>query len=158
MSRSTGTITGKKVLAIALVFFGIIIAVNFWLAYNAISTFPGLEVENSYVASQNWDKERAAQVSLGWTLKPEYDPDNEQLRLTFTDRDGLTPRISDISVLVGRPTEEKDDQTPAMQRDEGTFVAPVKLAPGKWMLHVEARSADGTMFRQRIDLFVKVPA
>lgn len=158
MTGSTATITGKKVLAIAVVCFGIIFAVNFWLAYSAVSTFPGLEVENSYVASQNWDKERAAQLALGWTLKPEYDADREQLRLTFTDRDGLPARITDVAVLVGRPTEAKDDQTPKMQRDEGTFVAPVKLAPGKWMLHVEARAADGTMFRQRIDLFVKVPA
>ena len=158
MAEPAGTITGRKVLAIAIAFFGVIIGVNFWLAYSAVSTFPGLEVENSYVASQNWDKERAAQAALGWTLKPEYDADREQLRLTFTDRDGLPARITDIAVLVGRPTEAKDDQRPSMQREQGTFVAPVKLAPGKWMLHVEARAADGTMFRQRIDLYVKVPA
>ena len=73
---------------------------------------------------------RDAERVTGWTLKPEYDADREQLRLTFTDRDGLPARITDIAVLVGRPTEAKDDQRPSMQREQGTFVAPVKLASG----------------------------
>jgi nitrogen fixation protein FixH len=34
-------------------------------------------------------------------------------------------------------------------------VAKVPLAPGKWMLHVEARAADGTLYRRRIDLRVE---
>jgi nitrogen fixation protein FixH len=31
----------------------------------------------------------------------------------------------------------------------------VALKPGKWMMHVEAVAPDGTLFRQRLDLFVK---
>jgi nitrogen fixation protein FixH len=52
--------TGRKVLAITVSAFGVIIAVNFLLAYKAVSTFPGLEVPNSYVASQTFDADRAA--------------------------------------------------------------------------------------------------
>jgi nitrogen fixation protein FixH len=33
--------------------------VNLLMAYQAISTFPGLEVKNSYVASQKFDERNA---------------------------------------------------------------------------------------------------
>ncbi len=68
-----GEITGLKVFLIACAFFGVIIAVNILLAVKAVSTFPGLEVPNSYVASQTFDADRTAQESLGWTLATEYD-------------------------------------------------------------------------------------
>ncbi len=45
--------------------FAVIIAVNLVLAFKAVRTFPGLEVENSYVASQTFDAERTAQEALG---------------------------------------------------------------------------------------------
>ena len=48
-------LTGRKVLLIAVVAFGVIIGVNVLMAVKAISTFPGLEVQNSYVASQVFD-------------------------------------------------------------------------------------------------------
>ena len=67
-----GEITGKHVLAITVSAFAVIIGVNVVMAWKAISTFPGLEVKNSYVASQTFDADRAAQQALGWTLVPEY--------------------------------------------------------------------------------------
>ena len=51
-------ITGTHVLIGFVTAFGIIIAVNFTLAYNAVATFPGLEVKNTYVASQEFDEKR----------------------------------------------------------------------------------------------------
>ena len=48
--------TGKHALAVFVGAFGVIIAVNLVLAYNAVKTFPGLEVKNSYVASQEFNE------------------------------------------------------------------------------------------------------
>jgi nitrogen fixation protein FixH len=62
-------ITQIKGWHVALAFglaFGLIIAVNLTLAFNAIRTFPGLEVKNSYVASQSFDRDRQAQTALDW--------------------------------------------------------------------------------------------
>lgn len=146
-------ITGRKVFFFTSGAFAVIIAVNVLMAYKAVSTFPGLEVQNSYVASQTFDADRAAQQALGWTLATDYDAGT--LRLTFTGADGLPAEVRDLSVLVGRTTEAKDDTRPAFVREGGAFVAPVTLAQGRWMMHVEAVAADGTPFRQRIDLFVK---
>mgnify|MGYP001760938923 FL=1 len=68
----TRPLTGKHVLAITLVAFGVIIGVNVLMAVKAVGTFPGLEVANSYVASQDFDRERAAQAALDWTVTPDY--------------------------------------------------------------------------------------
>lgn len=148
-------LTGRKVLAITVTAFGVIIAVNLLLAYKAVSTFPGLEVENSYVASQTFNKDRAAQQALGWTLAADYDHAGSQLELVFTDSTGLPARVGDLRVLVGRPTEAKHDQWPTFVHEGSAFRAPVELAPGKWMLKVEAYAPDGTLFHQRLNLFVK---
>lgn len=148
-----GEITGRQVFAVTAGAFGIIIAVNLTMAYKAISTFPGLEVQNGYIASQTFDAERRAQEALGWTLTPAYRAGH--LSLEFRDADGLPAAVGDISVLVGRTTESKDDQTPAFRREGTAFVADVTLPRGKWMLKVDATAPDGTLFRQRIDLSVR---
>lgn len=148
-------ITGKHVLFFTVSAFGVIIAVNVLMAYKAISTFPGLEVANSYVASQTFDAERDAQNALGWTLKPEYDELSKELHLAFTDSAGMPLELKDLSVLVGRTTEAVDDQKPSFARVAGVYVAKADLAKGKWMMQIEAHALDGTLFRQRIDLLVK---
>lgn len=148
-----GEITGKHVLAISVAFFGVIIAVNVVMAVKAVSTFPGLEVENSYVASQTWDKDMAAQEALGWSMAESYEAG--QLRLAFTDAAGQPLQVQGLSVLVGRPTEAKDDLRPAFAFDGTAFVAKAALSPGKWMMHIEATAPDGTPYRRRIDLMVK---
>lgn len=148
-------LTGARVFGLCALFFGVIIAVNLVLANRAVSTFPGLEVANSYVASQEFDSLMAAQKGLGWTLSPEYDGAAQELRLAFTDQLGFPAQIASLDVLVGRATEAKDDTHPVFTREAGVFVAPINLPKGKWMMQVEAIATDGTAFRQRIDLQVK---
>lgn len=146
--------TGRKMLAVTVSFFAVIITVNLFMAWQAVSTFPGLEVKNGYIASQTWDAEMAAQRALGWQLAASYDKTQGQLELIFTDRDGLPAELTGLSVLVGRPTEAQNDSFPAFVHEGSAFRAPLALAPGKWMLRVEATAPDGTRFRQRQDLFV----
>ncbi len=148
-------ITGKHVLAFTVSAFAVIIGVNVLMAYKAISTFPGLEVKNSYVASQTFDADRDAQLALGWTLTQQYDPVAKELQLVFTDKDGLPVTLADLSVLVGRTTFAGQDQRPAFSRQAGAYVAKAELARGKWMMQVDAHAEDGTLFHQRIDLQVK---
>ncbi len=146
-------ITGRHVFAVTSGAFGVIIAVNLLMAYKAVSTFPGLEVQNGYIASQTFEVEKRAQQALGWALVPAYRAGH--LALEFRDTQGLPAPVTDLSVLVGRTTESREDQTPAFRREGGLFVADVTLPRGKWMLKVEATAPDGTVFRQRLDLFVR---
>ncbi len=148
-------LTGRHVLAITVSAFAVIIGVNLVLAYKAVSTFPGLEVANSYVASQDFDADRAAQQALGWVLAPSFDAAKGELQLAFSDAQGLPVLLQSLDVLVGRTTEAEDDSRPNFAREAGVYVAKARLAPGKWMMHVDAVAQDGTKFRQRVDLFVK---
>ncbi len=146
-------LTGRMVFAITATAFAIIIAVNVTMAVKAVSTFPGLEVKNSYVASQQFDARRAAQQRLGWQIETEYQPG--QLALTFTGPDGRSITPQNLSVLIGRTTESQDDIRPTFAQSQGRFVTPLDLQRGKWMLLVEATAQDGTQFRQRLELRVK---
>lgn len=146
-------LTGFKVLMIAVTAFGIIISVNLYLAYSAVSTFPGLEVDNSYVASQNFNAELAAQLALGWDVSARVE--GGQLRLAFTDADSGAPvQVAALDATLGRATHVRDDQTPDFRYDTGVFTAPVDLAPGNWNVRITAHAPDGTEFRQRVILRV----
>ncbi len=149
----TKPLTGRKVLAISVSAFAVIFAVNILMAVKAISTFPGLEVDNSYVASQTFDAERKAQDALGWTLTESHS--DGMLRLAFRDRDGLPVAVDRLSAVVGRTTEAAQDLHPEFTLRNGDYVAPAPLEPGKWMILLEAYAKDGTRFHQRLDLFVK---
>lgn len=142
-------LTGRHVLLITLCAFGVIIAVNVVMAVMAVGTFPGLEVKNSYVASQNFDRERAAQQALHWQVRPDYD--GREMVLTIRDAHGDPVRVRDLSVTVGRPTQQRDDQSPEFTYSNGAYRAPLTLAPGLWNIHLTATAQDGTVFRQRID-------
>jgi len=120
----------------------------------AISTFPGLKVENGYVASQTFDAEMAAQKALGWTLGHGYDAGTNALHVTFTDAGGRPVKVATLSVLVGRTTEAVDDVTPAFVLADGIYTASATLGKGKWMMLVTATAADGTLFQQRVNLYV----
>jgi len=113
----TRELTGRHVLALFVAGFGVIIAVNLTLAFQAVRTFPGLEVKNSYVASQKFDLRRDAQEQLGWTARAELR--GGMLRLELADAEGRPADVRGLSVVIGRATHERDDQTLEMRYDRG---------------------------------------
>ena len=108
-------ITGRHVLIGTVAAFGVIIAANVTLAVNAVRTFPGLEVKNSYEASQVFDREKAAQKALGWTMDAGLA--DGTLRIAFTGPDGRAVRPATVTAKVGRATEAVDDHTPRPRLD-----------------------------------------
>ncbi|WP_295080721.1 FixH family protein [Tabrizicola sp.] len=146
-------LTGKHVLAITVSAFAVIIGVNLTLAFKAVSTFPGLEVQNSYVASQGFNDRKAAQEALGWTLAPSYL--DGRVDLAFTDRDGVPVAVEELDVLIGRTTSTTDDARPQFIQAGDVYTSILDLGQGKWMVKVTARSLDGTLFEQRSELFVR---
>lgn len=147
-------LTGRHVAAITVSFFAVIIAVNLYMASQAIGTFPGVEGRNTFYASQNFDVARRAQQALGWEVTDDYRDGMLELRFTeaATGRPGA---VRDLQVLVGRATEQGQDQSPVFAREGGAFVAPLVLAPGKWLVRIEARAEDGTLFRQQRQLYIR---
>lgn len=146
-------ITGRTVLFGMVGFFGLIIGVNLVMAYYAVTTFSGLEVQNSYDASQGYDAARDAQLALGWSVAADYD--DGRLHIAFTNDDGSPAKVSELTALVGWATSTHDDFTPDFRYADGVFSAPAEMEPGNWNIRLTAVAADGTIFRQRLPLHVK---
>ncbi len=144
-----GEIKGWHVFAGFAAAFSVIIAVNLTLAFQAVKTFPGLEVKNSYVASQSFDKERTAQLALGWDVSATLE--NHTLSL-FVLEDGKPIDVEVESATFGRATNIQFDETPDFIFDGRAMRAQVDAGVGNWNLRLRLRAQDGTLFQQRIIL------
>lgn len=151
-TRAERTLEGRHVLAMFVGGFSVIVAVNATLAVSAVRTFPGTETASSYVASQTFDADRAAQEALGWDVTATLAPD--ALRIEVAGARGAVVRPEVVAATLGRATTTADDLTPAFDWDGAAWVAPVDAGPGNWNLRVEMRAPDGTPFRRRIPLRV----
>lgn len=150
----TREIRGIHVLGMFVLGFGIIIAVNLTLAFNAVRTFPGLEVKNSYVASQSFDARRDAQLALGWEVSARYEQGS--LRLNIADASGPV-RPARLEGILGRATHVGDDLVPEFRFNGTDHVAQADLGPGNWNLRMKAVAPDGTPFEQRVIVRVVQP-
>lgn len=151
MSETQGRpLTGRMVLTITVSAFSVIIAVNLVMAWFAIDTFPGLEVRNSYVASQGFNDRLREQRALGWTT--EADMTGGRLTVRILDAEGRPAPVADISAILGRPTTEREDTVPEFRFEGGAFVADVDADYGNWDLRIDAHAADGSEFAYRVGL------
>ena len=146
-------LTGWHALAIFGGCFAVIISVNLVLAYSAVSTFPGVEVKNSYVASQSFDDRRANQEALGWTVQAQAK--GGLLILSIQDAEGRPVQAGSLDAVLGRATHVKDDRSPEFSFDGHFYVARETLQPGNWNIRMKATSLDGTPFEQRVVLHVE---
>ncbi|CUH88112.1 putative integral membrane protein linked to a cation pump [Phaeobacter sp. CECT 5382] len=153
MTKREREFTGRHALMVFGGAFTVIIGVNIALAVNAVKTFPGLEVKNSYVASQEFDVRRDAQQALGWSVYASATQD--QVKLEISDADGNPVEVAKLTATLGRATHVKDDQKPDFQFDGAAYVAPAELGDGNWNIRMVARAKNGTEFTQRVILHVK---
>ena len=145
--------TGKHALAVFVAAFGVIIAVNLVLAYSAVKTFPGLEVKNSYVASQQFNERLKEQQALGWHIRAEAK--GGLLILHITDRAGAPVQVADLKAVVGRATHVKEDFAPDFVFDGTAYSTPASLGEGNWNIRLVAKDDSGAEFAQRVPLYVK---
>jgi len=143
-------ITGRHVLIGFVAAFAVIIGVNLVLAVSAVRTFPGLEVANSYVASQEFNERKTAQEALGWTVTADHA--DGLLTLAITGADGAPVQAARLEATVGRATHVQEDQTPTFRFNGDAYVAPVALGDGNWNIRMKAWHSEGTLFQQRVVL------
>jgi len=136
-----GQLTGRKVTAIFVVFFGVIMVVNFTMAHFASSTFGGVVVENSYVASQHYNKwlgAAAAQEKLGWSATLARLPD-DRVAVRFT---GAPDELA-VTAVARHPLGRAPDQALSFNRAaDGAYVSAKAVAPGRWMLRLAAEQGE----------------
>lgn len=133
------TITGRDVLAIFVLFFGIVIAVNFAVARIALRSFSGVVVENSYVASQNfngWLKAAREEKALGWSAQVSRDPAGRLV----VDTKGM-PEDTHLVAQLRRPLGTPDDRTEPLRASGGGRYTSNQIERGRWIVRIEAEAA-----------------
>ncbi|MEM8973088.1 MAG: FixH family protein [Pseudomonadota bacterium] len=148
-TRRPGEFTGWHMLALMLLFFGVIVSVNITMAVMAGRTWTGLVVKNSYVESQKFNGYLAAakaQDARGWSTDLSYN--NGVIVFDVVDRDGHPVTLTEASLFVGRPAFEQADQTVELTTTKpGRYIATIDLAPGAWALRITGTS-DGHPYRR----------
>lgn len=143
-------------LAIMMVcFFGVIVTVNFTMAYIAMTNWTGLVVKNSYVASQKFNGELAAaeaQRARGWYSSLSYQ--NGELTVSLKDAGGAALETTALSAKIGRPAFEQLDHDVVFTADQdGFYRAEDALEPGLWAVSLRGE-VDGQAYRRDLRLFV----
>jgi nitrogen fixation protein FixH len=141
--------TGGHMLALMIAFFGVIISVNLALATFARSSWTGMIVANSYVASQHFNERAAegrAQAALGWSGSLEIGA--EGIRYRLVDRAGapILPRA--VKVSLRRPAYAAEDQTVVLASSgAGAFTAGQAVRDGIWIVEVDADAGLAAPYR-----------
>lgn len=132
--------TGIHMWMLALGFFGVIIAVNVTMATLAMRSWTGLVVDNSYVASQQFEEKRLAheaQKAAGWQAVLSYAPG--AARLVIVDGAENPIDLGDVTITLNRPVGGHDDKTLELERKaDGSYEAAVDLPSGLWEATVTA--------------------
>jgi nitrogen fixation protein FixH len=132
--------TGRHMLIITVSFFAVVIAVNLTLAYFANSSWSGLVVQNSYVASQSFDKDMQIarrQHALGWQDQTTLTRD--ALQVALKDRDGLPLTGLSVRATLRRTvTELQDLHLKLNEGASGIYSTTVTIDPGVWEADVTA--------------------
>ena len=128
----TRRFSGWHATAILIAFFAVVIAVNMTMATLAVRTFGGTVVENSYVASQEYNRWLAAarrQEELGWSIRPQLDG---QRRVT------VVANVGDVHVtgFARHPLGRQADVPLRFGKD---LRSDRPLPPGRWAVHLIVR-------------------
>ena len=148
------TLTGRRVLAYLLGFFGLIFAVNGVFVYFALSTFNGVHTENAYIKGLNYNAMIEAaerQAALGWRMETVLAPTGrgDILTVTMLTADGAPVDGLDIDGMFLRPAQDGLDRPVVLQQvGPGRYDARVALpVRGQWDLRLLATARDGATYR-----------
>ena len=145
-----GPFTGWHFAAILVAFFAVVIGVNLIMARAASATFGGVVVENSYVASQNfneWLDEARREKALGWTATAERLADDRVAVVL-----GGPPASASLAGFARHPLGRAPDQSLTFVREtDGRYVSTAPLPAGRWRVRFEA-VADGQRWRTEQDV------
>ncbi|MBC2670712.1 FixH family protein [Novosphingobium piscinae] len=149
MSQSVARpFTGRHMAAIMLAFFGVVIAVNLLMAQLAGRTFGGVVVQNSYVASQHfnrWLDEAGAERGLGWGAEIGHAADGT-IRVTLQG----VPAGAQVTGEAWHPLGRAPDRVLRF-RGTGTAFRSLEAIPaGRWRIRIEVRAGARRWRREQV--------
>lgn len=141
---------GWHVLGIFIAFFGVVITVNVYMASVAVGSFGGTVVDNSYVASQEfngWLKQARDQDALGWQQQITREDDGH-LRLTLNDMKGAPILGATIGATAIHPLGRVENiALRFVATTSGSYRSTAALPAGRWTVHwtISAQGHDKRM-------------
>jgi len=147
-------LTGLKVLMITLGFFGVVMIVNFGMAYMAIHTFSGMQTDKPYETGLAFNRaisDASAQAARGWKV-------NASLERTPSGLVGVLVSLKDaqayalsglqVSAVLRSPIDAKRDHlVTLMEGNMGSYQGETEAQAGQWDVEVEAKQDGVTAFR-----------
>jgi nitrogen fixation protein FixH len=137
----TQRFTGWHMLATMVAFFGVVIAVNMTMMSIARGSFGGIVVDNSYVASQEfngWLDAAQAQEELGWSAASAITAEGRVL-VTVAG----TPEPLAVTATARHPLGRLPDRALTFHRTSaGHYVSTQALPEGRWTLRLQLAAAD----------------
>lgn len=135
--------TGWHMTGTLVAFFAVVIGVNVYMATNAVGTFGGVVVENSYVASQHfnrWLEADKAQAALGWKVAAVRRPDGY---VAVTAEGPAAGAL--LSGEARHPLGRMPDRQLAFNPDgKGGYLSRTPLDAGRWTLRLQLTSGTDT--------------
>ena len=152
-SASPKPLTGRKVLAMLIAFFGVVIGVNVTMMMLAILTLPGTEVDSAYTASLGYEKEIIAahdQDARHWQVDAHVRRGTDggaTLEVEARDDSGKPMTGLKFQGRFERPTDKRADLPVELAEvGIGNRGAAPSIAPGQWDLVLEGDAAGRRMF------------
>lgn len=138
MHRAPRPFTGRHMAFVMAGFFGVVIAVNVLLANLAVSTFSGTVVENSYVASQGFNRllgAAKADRALGWHMAIAREG-SSNVRFTLSDASGRPLAGAAVRAQADHPLGAR---APVVMnpREVAPGVYEAALPAGRWHVGIE---------------------
>ncbi len=123
----------------------LVVAVNSYMIYQAISTFPGLVDEHAYDTGNNYNAimdSASRQAALGWQLN--VNVKGRELKVSLVDAKGKAIDGLNLSAIANRPLGAPET-TPLKLNVDGTADVSA-LGAGQWAIAINA-SAHGATYR-----------
>ena len=142
--------TGWHMTGILVAFFGVVVGVNLLMASFATSTFGGIQVANSYVASQKfntWLDQAEQSAALGWQARAVREADG-RVRVVASGPGAGARLVATARHPVGRAPDRVLEFERAA---DGSFISRGNLAAERWILRLEL-SEGAKLWRQEVRL------
>lgn len=140
-----GQMKGWHALLWFLGFFGFMFVVNGIFLWAAISSFPGEDVEKSYLTGLDYNQElarRDRQANAGWTAEIGLSDaaQGHLLMARLLTKDGAALPVFETEAVLRHPTDRALDRTaPLTPAGGGEYVADVgRLSSGAWSIQIAA--------------------
>jgi len=144
--------TGWHMAGVMILFFGTIITVNLIMAWNATRSWSGLVVQNTYVASQEFNgKVAEARAFAASGIEGALAVEAGRVVYKVVDAEGVALAADAVTAVFKRPVDEREDFSLALVPDgSGLFVSAHAVPAGQWVVDISTLREGAKVFHQTV--------